>query len=396
MTTSLRESEIDIAGDLKTFDERQLDITIGSFAECRGPFGQFGFEANPQTLAILGLFRNEYVATRDSEAFMKALGSLCRHWVGRPTPIFHARHLSREIGGGQIYLKREDLGHTGIHKINHCLGEALLAKYMNKRRIVTETSGTHGICLASAAACVGVECEIYIGANDWEARHADIVKMRMMGAKVIKVSSGSKNLKEAADKAFDVFINDAQNTFYAYSTIAGPQPFPNIVKDLQAIVGEEAREQIQTLTGRLPHHVCGCVAGGSNALGIFQSFLTDEEVKLHAVDHELPTDNAVNLANPGAEYMKGFTMLRDINYVAASSKEAADAFLMLTKHEGIMPNWEAAYALAQAIKLAAQSNKDEVILVSLSGRADQGDISKALQYGDSTFEDEEPAARSDN
>eukprot|EP00667_Euglena_gracilis_P008187 EG_transcript_8284 len=391
MTTSTNDPE-DISGDLRGFDERQLDITIGSFAECRGPFGQFGFEANPQTTRILEQFRNEYVTTRDSDTFLRAFGSLCRHWLGRPTPLYFAKRLSNEIGGGQIYLKREDLLNTGIHKINHCLGEALLAKHMNKRRIVTETSGMHGICLAHAAACVGVDCEIYIGANDWEARRADIVKMRMMGAKVIKISTGTKNLKEAADKAFDVFINDSENTFYAYSTIAGPQPFPNIVKDLQAIVGEEAREQIETVTGRSPHHVCGCVAGGSNALGIFQSFLTDDDVRLHAVDHELPSDNAVNLANPGAEYMKGFTMLRDINFVAASTKEAADAFLLLSKHEGIMPNWEAAYALAHAIKLAAQGNKDEIILVSLSGRADQGDINKVLQYGGNAFEDEEEPA----
>lgn len=286
-------------------------------------------------------------------------------------------------------MKREDLSHTGIHKINHCLGEALLAKHMNKRRIVTETCGLHGICLASAAACVGIPCEIYIGANDWEARKSDILKMRMMGAKVIKVSTGAKNLKEAADKAFDIFINDAANTFYAYSSIAGPQPFPNIVKDLQAVVGEEAREQIQTLTGRLPHHVCGCVAGGSNALGIFQSFLIDDEVKLHAIDHELPAENAVNLANPGAEYMKSFTMLRDINYAAASAKEAAEAFLLLSKHEGIMPNWEACYALTQAIKLARQGEKNEIILVSLSGRADSGDVAKALKHGGNLFADDE-------
>jgi len=366
-------------------------ITIGSFADCRGPFGQFGFEANPQTIATLNKFRDEYVATRDSEAFNKILSSLCRHWLGRPTPIYHARKLSREVGGGQIYLKREDLSHTGIHKINHCLGEALLAKYMNKQRVITETSGSHGICLASAAACVGVQCEIYIGANDWEARQADIVKMRMMGAKVIKVSEGLKNLKAAADKVFDVFIKDAEHTFYAYSTIAGPQPFPNIVKDLQAVVGEEAREQIHTLTGKLPNHVCGCVAGGSNALGIFQSFLTDDEVKLHAIDHELPVDNAVNLANPGAEYMRGFTMLRDVNYVVASPTEAADAFVMLAKQEGILPNWEAAYALAQGIKLAAQATKDEIILVNLSGRADAGDVAKALASSSMKFSEDDDA-----
>lgn len=363
------------------------DVTKG-FVDCKGFFGEYGgfAESDPVTAAILNDFTQEYLETKDNEDFLQEVRSLQRHWLGRPTPIYHARGLSSELGGAQIYLKREDLAHTGAHKVNHCLGEALLAKKMGKSRIISETSGMHGICLASAAAVVGLKCEVYVGELDWEDRKDDINKMRLMGARVIKVTTGQRNLKEAADKVFDIFINDSANTFYAYSTIAGPQPFPTIVKDFQAIVGEEAREQIQTVAGRLPDHVCGCVAGGSNALGIFQCFLTDDEVKLHAVDPEVNTD-AVNLGNPGAGYLESFALLHDINYVVASLQEAATSFVDLSRCDGIMPNWESCYALTQAIRLAPECDKDAIILVNLSGRATPGDVAKALKHSGLDFGD---------
>jgi tryptophan synthase beta chain len=366
----------------------EFDVRKG-FVECKGFFGEYGGSQPDSTTAkILDDLTKEYLVTKDNEQFLSELQTLYEGWLGRPTPIYHAKGLSRELGGGQIYLKREDLAHTGVHKINHCLGEALLAKHMGRRRIVSETAGSHGLCLASAAACVGLKCEIYVGENDWAAQKSNITKMRMMGAQVIKVTSGAKGLKEAADKVWEIFLDDSENTFYAFSTIAGPQPFPTFVKDLQAIVGEEAKEQMVKTTGRLPDHVYSSVGGGSNALGIFQCFLTDEEVKLYAVDPEVSqSENTVNLGNPGTGYLENFALLHEVKYVSASAKEAANAVLDLSRYDGIQPNWESAYALSQAIKLAPTCRPDEVILVHLSGRADAGDLEKAMMYSGRSFDD---------
>eukprot|EP00992_Anisonema_acinus_P011270 TRINITY_DN7276_c0_g1_i1.p1 TRINITY_DN7276_c0_g1~~TRINITY_DN7276_c0_g1_i1.p1 ORF type:complete len:378 (+),score=64.35 TRINITY_DN7276_c0_g1_i1:81-1214(+) len=363
------------------YEEYQYDVTKG-LVDCKGFFGEYGgyHETDPQVRQVLDKFTRDYLSLKESEHFVQQLRSLQRHWLGRPTPLCFAHNLSAKLGGVQIYLKREDLAHTGAHKINHCLGEALLAKMMGRKRIITDTaSGTHGICLSSAAARMGLECTIYVGENDWQPQLANIRTMQVFGTKVVSVSEGRKDLKAASDRAFQEFIKDSDEVFLAWSTIAGPQPFPTIVKDLQAVVGEEAREQMQAMAGQLPDHVVASVAGGSNALGIFQSFLTDDAVKLHAVEPEVTTDdNAVNLGNPGAGYLESFALLHDIQYEAVGAEEAAAAFLELARTEGILPAYEASYAIAHAMRLAKRCTPDTVVLVNLSGRAQVNEIDKAV------------------
>eukprot|EP00993_Chasmostoma_nieuportense_P001604 NODE_2470_length_1168_cov_2.789625_g2354_i0.p1 GENE.NODE_2470_length_1168_cov_2.789625_g2354_i0~~NODE_2470_length_1168_cov_2.789625_g2354_i0.p1 ORF type:complete len:365 (-),score=101.77 NODE_2470_length_1168_cov_2.789625_g2354_i0:47-1141(-) len=350
--------------------------------ECKGWYGQFGgCDANPQQQKILDELTEKYLVLKEDPSFQQELRQLQHQWAGRPTPIYHAKGLSKSLQGGQIYLKREDLIHTGAHKVNHCLEEALLAKQLGKRRIITETAGVHGLCLAAAAACTGLECEIYIGGDDWDALEATRMQMELMGAKLVRVDTGKRNLKEATDRAFQVFIEDPEHTFYGFSSIAGPQPFPTIVKDSQAIVGEEAREQILSVAQKLPEHVCGCVAGGSNALGIFQCFLTDDDVKLYAVEPELASsDNAVVLGKPGAGYLDSFALLHEIHSVSVPESMVAAAFLQLARCDGIIPNWESCYALAHGIQLAKTTQPEEIILVNLSGRGTPADVQKARRF----------------
>eukprot|EP00906_Rhabdomonas_costata_P027917 RCo039630 len=363
--------------------EELYDPTKG-FVDCKGPFGEYGgyHDSDPRVSGILTELSTQYLAAKESDAFQKEMRRLQRQWLGRPTPMYHARALSKKLGGGQLFLKREDLTHTGSHKSNHCLGEAVLAKVMGRTRIVTDTaSGTQGVCIAAASSAVGLPCTVYIGENDWDSHIDPIQKMRLFGATVVKVTTGRKNLKEAADRAFQELLADPANVFYAWSTIAGPQPFPTIVKDLQAVVGDEARQQLVQATGRLPDHVVCSVAGGSNAMGLFQSFLTDDNIQLHAVEPELSSDgNAVNLGNPGAGYIESFSLLHEINYVGVSQAEAAAACVELCRTEGIMPAWESVYALAHAIKLAPQCKPSDIILVNLSGRGDSDEVRLASRH----------------
>lgn len=327
-----------------------------------------------------------------------------------PSPLFEARRLSNQIGGARIWLKREDLNHTGAHKINHCLGEALLAKHMGKTKVLAETgAGQHGVALATACALVGIECEIHMGEIDIEKEHPNVTKMKILGCRLVPVSRGTRTLKDAVDSAFEEYLRDPQNFFYAIGSVVGPHPFPKMVRDFQSIVGREARYQFLEKNGRLPEVIMACVGGGSNAIGLFTEFLNDEEVRIIGVEpagHGLDTpDHAATLTkgvkgaihgfkcynlqdeegNPLAVYSIASGLdypgvgpqhcyLKDmhrVEYVTADDQECLDAFLTLSRTEGIIPALESAHAVAYAMKLAREMSPGQNILVNLSGRGDK-------------------------
>ena len=376
----------------------------------KGYFGEYGGSFIPPELqTIMDEITASYEEIRQDPAFLEELADLYQHYVGRPSPIFHAKHLSEKYGA-DIYLKREDLNHTGAHKINHCLGEALLAKKMGKKKIIAETgAGQHGVALATAAALVGLECDIYMGEVDMAKEHPNVVRMHILGANVIPATHGRRTLKEAVDTAFENYLKDPVTQLYAIGSVVGPHPFPRMVRDFQSIVGVEAKEQFQQMTGKLPDNLVACVGGGSNALGLFTAFLNDEKVAMHGVEPsgrslEIPGENAatMTLGKPGV--MHGFKsyMLQDengepeevysvasgldypsvgpqhaylkdihrVNYATISDKEAIDAFFELSREEGIIPAIESAHAVAYALKLAQEPDVG-TILVNLSGRGDK-------------------------
>lgn len=375
-----------------------------------GFFGEYGGSFIPEQLqAIMDDITAAYVEIRQDPAFLEELSSLYKHYVGRPSPIFHAKNLTARYGA-DIYLKREDLNHTGAHKINHCLGEALLAKKMGKTKLIAETgAGQHGVALATAAALVGLECDIYMGEVDIRKEHPNVVRMQILGAKVIPATHGRKTLKEAVDAAFEGYVKDPVNQLYAIGSVVGPHPFPMMVRDFQSIVGNEARVQFEEMTGGLPDHIVACVGGGSNAMGIFTAFLDDESVKLHGVEpagHSLDIDGehaaTITKGQPGV--MHGFKsyMLQDekgepmevysvasgldypsvgpqhsylkdtgrVSYSSVGDREAIDAFFDLSRLEGIIPAIESAHAVAHAIRMGREGEKGS-ILINLSGRGDK-------------------------
>ena len=376
-----------------------------------GFFGEYGGQIVPPELKkVMDDIAASYDEVIKMEKFQKELQELQIHYVGRPSPIFHVKRLSEKVGGAQIYLKREDLNHTGAHKINHCIGEALLAKHMRKTKVLAETgAGQHGVALATACALVGIECEIHMGEIDIQKEHPNVVKMKILGCKVISVTRGTKTLKDAVDSAFEAYLQDPVNSFYAIGSVVGPHPFPMMVRDFQKIVGEEAREQIQKITGKLPDYIMACIGGGSNAMGLFTAFLGDEDVKIigvepagkgletndHAATLTLGTKGALhgfkcyNLQNKNGEPLPVYSIasgldypgvgpqhcyLKDIKrveYVAVDDKDCLDAFMTLSRTEGIIPALESAHAVAYAMKLAEKLPKDKIILVNLSGRGDK-------------------------
>ncbi len=384
---------------------------LHKFPNDEGFFGEHGGQFIPEHLiVIMNEIRDSYFEIRDSKEFQEELEKLNKHYVGRPSPIYHAEKLSKAYGGAQIYLKREDLNHTGAHKINHCLGEALLAKFMGKKKVVAETgAGQHGVALATACALIGIECEIHMGVVDIEKEYPNVVKMKILGAKVVPVTRGTQTLKDAVDSAFEVLLEDPVNCFYAIGSVVGPHPFPMIVRDFQSIVGKEARGQFEEMTGGLPDYVLACVGGGSNAIGIFSGFLNDKDVKLIGVEpagHGLDTDkHAATMAKGTKGMIHGFKcyllqdelgeplpvhsiasgldypgvgpqhcMLKDIKraeYTTATDKECLDMFMELSQLEGIIPALESSHAVAYAAKLASTLPKDKKILVNLSGRGDK-------------------------
>ena len=378
--------------------------------EC-GFFGEFGGSFIPeQLISVLKEITDKYDEIKDTEEFKKEILYLNKNYTGRPSPVFYAKNLSEKIGGARIFLKREDLNHTGAHKINHCLGEALLAKKMKKKKLIAETgAGQHGVALATAAALVGLECDIYMGEVDIEKEYPNVIKMKILGAKVIPVTHGLKTLKEAVDSAFEAYLKGPNSQLYAIGSVVGPHPFPMMVRDFQKIVGIEAKEQFLQMTGVLPDHLVACVGGGSNAMGLFSAFLKDESVKmygiepngkgnligehaatmtygepgiLHGFKSQLLKDSDGNPApvhtiasgldypgvGPQHSYLKD---IKRVKYMTIYDNEAIDAFFELSRCEGIIPAIESSHAIAYAIKLASEKNIEETILVNLSGRGDK-------------------------
>ncbi|MCO5103301.1 MAG: tryptophan synthase subunit beta [Burkholderiaceae bacterium] len=377
----------------------------------QGYFGEYGGQILPPELkAVMDGINDAYEEVRKTAAFQDELTDLYAHYVGRPSPIFYARRLSDRQGGAHIHLKREDLNHTGAHKINHCLGEALLAKHMGKTKVLAETgAGQHGVALASACALVGIECEIHMGEIDIAKEHPNVTKMKILGARLVPVTRGTRTLKDAVDSAFEEYMKDPVNFFYAIGSVVGPHPFPKMVRDFQSIVGREARAQFLAEHQRLPDVVTACVGGGSNAMGIFTEFLPDADVQLvgvepagrgldtpdHAATMTLGVKGAIhgficyNLQDDKGEPLPVYSIasgldypgvgpqhcyLKDVGrvqYESVTDDECLDAFMTLSRTEGIIPALESAHALAYAMKLAKTLPPEKNILVNLSGRGDK-------------------------
>lgn len=377
-----------------------------------GFFGAYGGRfLPPQLEEPIAEVAAAYAEAKHDPAFIDEYTQLLVDYVGRPSPLFLAANLTRELGGAKVYLKREDLNHTGAHKINHCLGEGLLAKRMGKKKLLAETgAGQHGVALATAAAILGLECEIHMGAIDIAKQHPNVVRMELLGATVVSVESGGACLKDAVDSAFGVFAADYQDTFFAIGSVVGPDPYPSMVRDFQSIVGREARQQIQDKEGRLPDALIACVGGGSNAMGLFTEFLDDAQVKMYGVEpagksldvigehaatmtlgsdgmlHGMKTlvlqddagePTAVHSIASGLDYPgvgPQHAHLKDlgrVEYVSAGDDETIEAFRTLCRTEGIIPALESSHALAHAIRLAPTMRADEIIIVNLSGRGDK-------------------------
>ena len=375
----------------------------------KGFFNEYGGRFIPPELETeMEKITDAYFSISKSHEFISELREIRKHFQGRPTPVYFCRRLSNELGG-RIYLKREDLNHTGAHKLNHCMGEALLAKYMGKKKLIAETgAGQHGVALATAAAYFGLECEIHMGEVDIAKEHPNVVRMHILGAKVIPATHGLKTLKEAVDSAFEAYLKDPINSIYCIGSVVGPHPFPMMVRDFQRVVGIEAREQFFEMTGELPDSVVACVGGGSNAMGIFSAFLDEPEVELIGVEPAGKSfkvgDHAATITHGTPGVIHGFkcyllqdkdgapspvhsiasgldypgvgpehSMMKDegrVTYTSANDRESLDAFFELSKKEGIIPALESAHAMAEAMKLA-KKNPRTSILVNLSGRGDK-------------------------
>ncbi|MBU2513699.1 tryptophan synthase subunit beta [bacterium] len=374
-----------------------------------GMFGEYGGSFIPPELQKeMDQITDAYYAISKSHQFISELRSIRKHFQGRPTPVYFARNLSEECGG-RIYLKREDLNHTGAHKLNHCMGEALLAKYLGKKKLIAETgAGQHGVALATAAAYFRLDCEIHMGEVDIAKEHPNVVRMKILGAKVVPVTHGLKTLKEAVDSAFEAYLKDPVNAIYCIGSVVGPHPFPMMVRDFQRVVGVEAREQFFEMTGEMPDNVVACVGGGSNAMGIFSAFLDEPSTSLYGVEPlgrgDQTGDHAATLTYGRPGLLHGFkcyllqdeqggpspvysiasgldypgvgpehSMLFDkkkVHYKTASDKECLDAFFKLSRKEGIIPALESAHAVAYAMELA-NAKPRQSILVNLSGRGDK-------------------------
>ncbi len=379
--------------------------------DAEGYFGKYGGQYIPENLKkAMDDIDKAYKEIIKREDFQQELHDLMKYYVGRPSPVYHATRLTELCGGAQIYLKREDLNHTGAHKINHCIGEALLARYMKKTKVIAETgAGQHGVALATACALVGIPCEIHMGEIDIKKEHPNVCKMKLLGATLVSVTRGTKTLKDAVDSAFEEYLRDPDNFLYAIGSVVGPHPFPMMVRDFQSIVGREAREQFQEMTGSLPDYVMACVGGGSNAIGIFTAFLEDKDVKIIGVEPSgrgLDTpDHAASISKGTEGVIHGFRCyvlqdgegeplpvysiasgldypgvgpqhcyLKDIErveYVTASDNDCLNAVVKLSRYEGIIPALESAHAVAYAMKLAPTLSADTSILINLSGRGDK-------------------------
>lgn len=379
--------------------------------DAQGHFGPYGGSFVSETLvAALAELNQAYAAAQQDPAFLAEFAYELKHYVGRPSPVFHAKRWSEILGGAQIYLKREDLNHTGAHKVNNCIGQALLARRMGKPRIIAETgAGQHGVASATVAARYGMECVVYMGSEDVKRQAQNVYRMKLLGASVVPVESGSKTLKDALNEAMRDWVTNVENTFYIIGTVAGPHPYPMMVRDFQSVIGTEALVQMPEMIGRQPDYVIAAVGGGSNAMGIFYPYIPHEDVKLIGVEAAgdgLETGRhaaSLSAGKPGVLHGNRTYLLQDANgqitethsisagldypgvgpehawlkdtgraqYVGITDAEALDAFHKLCRLEGIIPALESSHALAYAAKLAPTLPKDKVLLVNLSGRGDK-------------------------
>jgi len=384
----------------------------------RGYWGKYGGRFVPETLvAPLDELTAAYFSYRKDPDFLAELDQLLRDYCGRPTPLFYAKRLSEKFGGAKIYLKREDLNHTGAHKINNCVGQVLLARRMGKKRIIAETgAGQHGVATATVCALFGLECVVYMGVEDMRRQELNVFRMRLLGADVRAVDSGSRTLKDAINEALRDWVTNVATTYYLLGSALGPHPYPLMVRDFQSVIGREARRQILEAEGRLPDHLIACVGGGSNAIGLFHAFLPDENVKMigveaggtgnglgqHAArfispsvgvlqgtrsyllqdaDGQIASTHSVSAGLDYASIGPEHAFLHDngrVEYVFASDEEAISAFKMLSETEGIIPALESAHAIAHVEKIASHLSDDQIVIVNLSGRGDK-DVSSVAE-----------------
>ena len=385
----------------------------------RGYFEDFGGRFVPETLmSALEELERRYLGLKDDPRFKKELDSLLRNYAGRPTPLYFARNLTDYAGGAKIYLKREDLLHTGAHKINNTLGQCLLTKYMGKNRVIAETgAGQHGVATATACALMGLECVVYMGEEDARRQAPNLFRMRLLGAKVEIVKSGSRTLKDAINEALRDWVTNVMNTHYVLGSVVGPHPFPMIVRDFQKVIGEETKSQVFEMEGRLPDAVVACVGGGSNAIGIFYPFIGDKEVQLIGVEagglgidtgrhsasltagevgilhgmksYFLQTEEGQILTthsiSAGLDYPgvgPEHAWLKETGrakYITATDEEALEGFRILSRLEGIIPALESAHAVIRAIDIARELGKGGVVVINLSGRGDK-DVAHVMDY----------------
>ena len=386
-----------------------------------GRFGRFGGKFVAETLmSALSDLEQLYARLKDDEVFQREFDQDLAHYVGRPSPLYEAARLSDAIGGARILLKREDLNHTGAHKVNNTIGQALLAKYMGKKRVIAETgAGQHGVASATVAARLGLECHVFMGEEDIRRQSLNVYRMKLLGAEVVSVTSGSRTLKDAMSEAMRDWVTNVDDTFYIIGTVAGPHPYPMLVRDFQSVIGREARAQSLAHFGKLPDALVACVGGGSNAIGLFHPFLQDDSVAMYGVEaggkgletgeHAAP----LSVGTPGVLHGNRTYLMQDedgqildthsvsagldypgvgpehawlkdigrVQYVAANDDEALAAFHRLTRVEGIMPALETAHAMAHAEKLAASMSPDQHIVVNLSGRGDKDILTVAALDG---------------
>ena len=408
-----------------------MTVTTRRDPDLRGYFGEFGGRYVPETLVEpVEELERAYLAVRDDPGFTIELDRLLKDYVGRPTPLYEAKRLSQASGGARIFLKREDLTHTGAHKINNALGQALLAARMGKRRIVAETgAGQHGVATATACALLGLECHVYMGAEDMDRQALNVFRMRLLGAEVSRVNAGSRTLKDAINEAMRDWVTNVTDTYYLLGSVLGPHPYPLMVREFQSVIGREARGQIVEQTGRLPHAIVACVGGGSNAIGIFDAFIDDREVRLigveaggeqivrgrHAArfaggspgvlqgtrtfvlqdeDGNIEPTHSISAGLDYAAIGPEHAWLRAVGraeYAHVTDSEALDAFQTLSRLEGILPALESAHAIAHAQHVAKQLGPLAIVLINLSGRGDKDvqTVEKNLERKIATTEDTE-------
>lgn len=399
----------------------QTERPVTAWPDASGRFGRFGGQYVPETLMLaVRQLEEAYAAAGVDPEFWAELERYLSHYVGRPSPLYFANRLTEQLGGVKIYLKREDLNHTGAHKINNTLGQAMLARRMGKGRVIAETgAGQHGVATATAAAVFGLECVVYMGAEDVRRQRLNVYRMELMGTKVVPVKSGQQTLKDAINEAMRDWIASVETTHYIIGSVMGPHPFPKIVRDFQSVIGRETRQQMLEMTGRLPDVVVACVGGGSNAAGMFYPFLEDETVQLVGVEaagEGLDKRHSATIAKGRAGVLHGMQtiVLQDddgqtspvhsvsagldypgvgpehafwsrsgrVDYVSCTDEEALSAFELLSRTEGIIPALETAHAVAHVVKLAGQINKERSVVINLSGRGDKDCVEVARLRGE--------------